>query len=314
VTAISKLAIAVLLLILLSVPGRCALLYIFDAPQDVQKLRESIRKRADVQRLTEEYNTVERAYLWYLRSNELPATFGTKMKDFPRSCILPAFEQEIVAVSGLTDMSKPDKRHTDVYAVGSIGYIEFIFGQDGQRMETTVICFRPDATFVPLTSKTSILKRLEWEKQKWQFAQAWLKARLVKDLRQDEVFDPDVPQRKSRTLRLDIRKMWRVVPFPRKDFFVPPVSSIHAAERVFNTLKLQGMTRHAVAERLHTELRSQRYNYNAPFWRIDADGQPYPKGAQVFKFDAGGFGLQFTIIYGPDGKVNKVQKQWIFET
>lgn len=124
-----------------------------------------------------------------------------------------------------------------------------------------------------------------------------------KDLRWDEEHEPD-SQGKSRNLQADIRKMWRVVPLPEEDFSVSPVSAIHAAERVFNSVNLRGMSREQVAKRLHLHLRSPQYGYNAPFW-------PVPKGAQVLRFDCGNFGWQYSIIYGRDGKVKEVKSLWI---
>jgi hypothetical protein len=306
------LALTFLFIFSLCRPVRGVLFDIIEAPQDDRQLRESVAKRSDVRRLRQEYNNVEETYLLYLRSSEAPAVFGAKMKEFPQPYVLPAFYWNELILNGLEDVSKPQRRHEDVYSLGQIGYIKLYFLQDGETMENTTICFRPDTAFVPLKSAANISRRLQWEKRKWQLVEAWLKARLPRDLRRDEPFELGPPsQGKSRALEADIRKMWRVVPFPRKDFFVPPVSSIHAAERVFNTVKLEGMPREIVAERLHTELRSPRYNYNAPFWRVGESGQPYPEGSQVFKFDGGGFGLQFTLVYGPDGKVKKIEKQWV---
>jgi hypothetical protein len=287
-------------------PGRSVLLYGFDAPQDIQELRESLQPRADVREFAKAYADLERSYLLYLRSNELGATFGTKMADFPKDCVLPIFQAQFVGVSGLTDVSKPDKRHADVYAVGDIGYIEFIFGQDGQTIAATVTCFRPDATFVPLKSTADISRRLEWDKQKLQLVESWLKARLAKDLRKDEEYELAAPpERSPSSLEADIRIMWRVVPFPGKNLVVSPVSAIHAADRVFSTIIFAGMTRDQVAQKLHTDLRSPAYPFKAPFW-------PVPEGADVFRFDAGGFGLQFTLLYGGNGMFKGLNRQVIW--
>ncbi len=306
------LSVAALFLLLAAASGRCVILDGFDTPQDDSKIRHSIQKRADVRRLIDEYNNVCRSYLLYLWSNELPATFGNKLKEMPKDFVLPVFQTDMILLNGMIDVSEPDRRHEDVYALGNIGYVKFFFYQDGQTMETVGMCFRPDAMFVPLKSTASVSRRLEWDRRKWQLVQAWLKARLAKDLRQDELFELDISQGKSRALGTDIQRMWRLVPFPRKNVFVPPVSSIHAAERVFNTIKLGGLTREAVANRLHMELRSARYDYDAPFYRVSGrTHRPFPKGVQVLKFDGGGFGFQFTLIYGQDGKIIRVEKQWI---
>jgi len=124
------------------------------------------------------------------------------------------------------------------------------------------------------------------------------------EARFDSQWSPDKVQGKSKNLKKDIEAMWQVVPLKGEPFSVSPTSAVLASERIFKTISLIGLTRKEVANVLCTHLRSNQYGYHAPFW-------PIPKNAEVYRFDNGCFGWQFTVVYGRDKKVETVRRKWI---
>ena len=86
----------------------------------------------------------------------------------------------MLMVSGLhsNDPTK-NKSHTDLYAVGDIGYVEFYSQLDGERVQTAVIYFRADFVFAPLKSTNDFSARLVWEQIKLDHLKEWFDHRLV---------------------------------------------------------------------------------------------------------------------------------------
>ena len=73
-----------------------------------------------------------------------------------------------------------NKSHTDLYAIGDIGYVEFYSKLDGERVQTAVIYFRADFVFTPLKSTNDFAARLAWEENKFDALQEWLDRRLFR--------------------------------------------------------------------------------------------------------------------------------------
>jgi hypothetical protein len=86
-----------------------------------------------------------------------------------------------MAVSGFhSSIPDADKNHTDLHSVGDIGYVEFFYANDGERIQNAAICFRADKAFVPLASTNDLAKRLEWERGKFDAVKKWLDEHLPK--------------------------------------------------------------------------------------------------------------------------------------
>jgi hypothetical protein len=87
----------------------------------------------------------------------------------------------MMMVSGLhsTDPAQ-NKNHTDLYAVGDIGYIELYSQNDGEGVQNAIVYFRSDdnfdplSRFVPLQSTNDFADRLEWEKGKFGALKEWM--------------------------------------------------------------------------------------------------------------------------------------------
>lgn len=123
-------------------------------------------------------------------------------------------------------------------------------------------------------------------------------------------YDPSLP---STSLERDIRIMWKTQ-LLKGDIESAGVSTptphastdaaINAASRVFNTVKLAGLTREEVIAMLGDPRKSNDSIYNFPFY-------PVPKGSMIYRFDSGAYGWQFDLLFDVDGKVRQVERRWI---
>ncbi|HET6407337.1 MAG TPA: hypothetical protein VFG14_05605 [Chthoniobacteraceae bacterium] len=99
--------------------------------------------------------------------------------------------------------------------------------------------------------------------------------------------------------------MWQTEPLSgRPGELASTPHAVDAAERVFFTVKLRGMTRHAVIRLLGDPQHSNRSTYNFPFY-------PAPKDSMVYRFDTGAGGFQFNILFDRQDRVRKVQRYGI---
>jgi hypothetical protein len=129
-------------------------------------------------------------------------------------------------------------------------------------------------------------------------------------------FEPDPGQydasRRSASLRSDIRAMWKTrllqaivenagTPTPHAS----TDAAINAASRVFNTVKFIGMTREEVIATIGDPKASNDSIYNFPFFHA-------PKESLVYRFDSGAYGWQFNLLFDAEGKVNGVERHWIY--
>ena len=115
--------------------------------------------------------------------------------------------------------------------------------------------------------------------------------------------------RQSTSLDRDIRLMWKTQPLGRDVHgkTTPPSqastdAAINAASRVFNTVKLVGLTREEVIAVLGEPKTSNDSQYNFPFF-------PESEGTMVYRFDSGNYGWQFTLLFDAQGKVEKVERR-----
>ncbi|MHA3770564.1 hypothetical protein ACXR0O_03390 [Verrucomicrobiota bacterium sgz303538] len=110
---------------------------------------------------------------------------------------------------------------------------------------------------------------------------------------------------RSANLDADIRTMWSVVAKAEGVTWVAATAeAVLAANRVFNTVDLRGLTRDQVAKKLRFDLRSSEYGYYAPFWLI-------ARGDLPIRIDTGCYGWQFDVHFTPDEKVIGVTRRWI---
>lgn len=110
---------------------------------------------------------------------------------------------------------------------------------------------------------------------------------------------------KSSDLDADIRMMWSVeAPEPGEKWVKATDDAIHASSRVFNTVKLEGLTRTQVMRKLRFDLRSKKYGYDFPFY-------PVRKGVLPVRIDNGNYGWQFNIYFDERQRVEVVRKQGI---
>jgi hypothetical protein len=191
--------------------GFAVILFSIDAPQDNSKVRSYVGDRPELKPLHAAYTNIIQTRLWPLKLNEGPKIFGPKLDTatnwwgfgmngegrrsgpqldhYPASLVLPIFAPAggtncggsmMMMVSGIhTGDSARDKSHTDLYAIGDIGYVELYSQLDGENVQTAVICFRADDKFVPLKSTNDFPKRLEWDKARFDALKQWLDAHLV---------------------------------------------------------------------------------------------------------------------------------------
>jgi hypothetical protein len=99
---------------------------------------------------------------------------------------------------------------------------------------------------------------------------------------------------RSDDLATDLKLMWETA----NGASTP--AAIGAAERVFATVELIGLTREEVVSRLGDPQTSSDSRYNFPFY-------PAGRRALVYRFDNGAWGCQYNVWFGWNGKVRRVQ-------
>lgn len=115
---------------------------------------------------------------------------------------------------------------------------------------------------------------------------------------------PDTDER-STDLEADIRAMWQVGdPEPDRTWVTATSEAIRAANRVFNTVELHGMTLDDAKQILRLDLRAPNYGYIAPFWPVGDNTYP-------LRFDNGCWGWQFDIIVDEHDCITEVRRTWI---
>lgn len=107
---------------------------------------------------------------------------------------------------------------------------------------------------------------------------------------------------RSSDITADVHQMWETQPWgsrPREH--ASSECAIDAADRVFSTVQLRGMTKSQVIALLGDPQRSSRITYNFPFY-------PAPPAALVYRFDTGNHGWQFNVLFDQHGVVQQVQR------
>ena len=156
------------------------IIWTFDAPHDDQRLREAALPGPAARALRDEFNEFQERRIWPITCSDIKAALGATMEAVPKDRVLPIFESTCVMLSGLRSRAEPDKSHADVYAIGDIGYLEVHYHQNGEKVETALLFYRPDADFVPLKALDNLMPRLDWELKKLKLAEKWLAQHLPK--------------------------------------------------------------------------------------------------------------------------------------
>jgi hypothetical protein len=193
------------------------ILFFVDAPQDVREMRALAGERPELKPLHDEYFDIIKTRLWPLRFSEMEKIFGPKLNTatnwwgstegerseasgpkvghYPADLVLPVFASKggtncggtlTMMVSGLHSTDPAQNRsHTDLYAVGDIGYAEIYSHLDGEKVQTGVIYFRADDKFVPLKSTNDFTARLAWDTAKFEALKSWFASHLdaVEDMK-----------------------------------------------------------------------------------------------------------------------------------
>jgi hypothetical protein len=196
-----SIAIAILLFAFCGV-SLAVILFTIAAPQDDGETRKAISDRPELKFLAAEYRDPLCTRLWPLKRDDVAKDFGPlletatnwwgygvdaggkrsgpELDQHPADLVLPIFVTTWMMVSGMhTGDPAKDKSHTDLHAIGDIGYVEFYYHLDGESIQTAVIYFRADDKFVPLKSTNDLPKRLAWDKGKFDALKEWLKAHHV---------------------------------------------------------------------------------------------------------------------------------------
>jgi hypothetical protein len=187
------------------------ILFTIDAPQDEMAARAWACSRPEVKPLRVAYTNLVQTRLWPVKLGEMAKIFGPKLETatnwwgtsstngigehsgpalahHPADLVLPMLATPggtncggalMLMVSGLhsNDPAK-NKSHTDLYAVGDIGYVELYSHPDGEKVQTAVIYFRWDFAFIPLASTNDFSARLEWERNKFDALNEWFDGHL----------------------------------------------------------------------------------------------------------------------------------------
>ena len=202
---------AAILLCALCRASFAVILFTIDAPEDNWLMRAWACNQPESKLLHAEYSDTITTRLWPLRFGEMEKIFGPKLKTAtnwwgtdtnaiaersgpslghrPADCVLPVIASGggtncggpmMLMVSGLhsNDPTK-NKSHTDLYAIGDIGYVELYSHLDGEKVQTAVIYFRLDFAFIPLKSTNDFSARLAWEKNKFEALKEWFNGHLV---------------------------------------------------------------------------------------------------------------------------------------
>lgn len=170
-------------LLLLAVTGRAEICCIVDAPRDDMTVRYALRERPEFKSLLKELDAFVLRRICSLDLDGAARALGPPLAEEPADRVLPAFEEESVAVSGIqtydTFSEKPRPNwHVDTHAVADLGYVQLYYNANGRSIGSAVLFLKVDAEFVPLASTDDLPRRLEWDQPRYAALRRWLEARL----------------------------------------------------------------------------------------------------------------------------------------
>lgn len=163
-----------------------------------------------VQPLGEEYQRLIETRIWPLHRAEVAKYFGPalltttnwwkhdgdlggfQIHRHPKDLVLPVYVPSGLMISGLHSTDpEANKNHTDLHAIGKLGYIEIYYQNDGEGIQTAVLYSRANKRFVPLKSPGDFEERFEWDKAHFALIKKWFNQHLprIKDLGTVEVME-----------------------------------------------------------------------------------------------------------------------------
>lgn len=114
---------------------------------------------------------------WDMRASD----GGPKPRKHPNDLVLPVFASREIGLSGLHSADPAaNKNHTDLHALGELGYLELYYGHDGEHVQAAVLYHRADNHFVPLRSPEDFDGRLKWDQARFALIKKWLDEHLPK--------------------------------------------------------------------------------------------------------------------------------------
>jgi hypothetical protein len=187
---VKRAIVIVILLFGLSRASFAVILFCIDAPHDSADALCKICGRPELKPLHAAYDDLIETRIFPRKADDFAKGFGPPIATVSNRCgvglkrptdrVLPIFASGDLMVSGLSATN--DRSHTDIHAVGDIGYVEFYYGWDGKSVLNAVIYFRTDTKFVALTSANDYGKRLKWEKARFDALEKWLNEHLPKQI------------------------------------------------------------------------------------------------------------------------------------
>ena len=111
-------------------------------------------------------------------------------------CFLSLFSENVIGLSGLgpvgqvnlhTDLISglspdvQDHQHTDLHALGTIGYIELYYQRDGTNIAIAVLYHKSDKGFAPLRFREPFPQKLDLDQATFQGLGKWLGSYVVPD-------------------------------------------------------------------------------------------------------------------------------------
>jgi len=154
------------------------ILLCLDTPQDNATALRETWDRDELKPLRAEYEEIISTRIWPLKYGDVTNIFGSKLDKKPDHYALPVFVPVMQGMSGL--IPEDDKRHTDFYAVGDVGYFQVYYNWDGETIGIAAFYLRTDDKFIPLQSTNDFARRLDWDKARFNSLKRWLDRHLPK--------------------------------------------------------------------------------------------------------------------------------------
>lgn len=150
----------------------------FGLPYDDPNVRREVYSLEQLKPLVSEYDQFISTRIATLKGEDITKIFGPKREQRklmeladPTNTVAPLFAPFSLTFSGLLNIEDHSRR--DLYAVGDLGYVEFIYGLNGE-LRTPVLYLHLDEKFVPLRSTNDLHARLEWDKERFAAIKKWL--------------------------------------------------------------------------------------------------------------------------------------------
>ena len=163
-----------LLILLLTGSAGASIFFMLDDPMDDQQMvtRAATRPAANESRETMAC-LAKKLSSW--KERDFVAICGPALK-LPEKMAMPVVQPRGLGLSGLR---YPDEKmnhdHVDVYAVGTIGYVQVYYGIDGQSVMAILFYLRPDAEFVLVgPDDQASAKRFTWDQHKLAEMADWI--------------------------------------------------------------------------------------------------------------------------------------------